>query len=148
MNSPAHLLSIFSAIMHLTIGLTELLRIGTRFLPPSWAQIYVLMPYGEWLYPSTYVVTGVIAIIGIWQPIALKVSCYLSAMVFMLWGLAGLYAYSLGAGGNIQGSFANIYLSGAMLLLAYYVSVGTQSDRVNQISKELLEKVEQDINGR
>lgn len=143
MNSPAHWLSLFSAIMHLTIGLTELFRIGTRFLPPSWAQIYALVPYGEWLYPSTFVITGVVALGGVMHSDALRWGWWMSAAIFAAWGIAGLYAYSLGAGGNIQGSFSNFLLAGCEAALGYYVSVGTQSDRVNQISKELLEKVEQ-----
>lgn len=139
MNTPAHFLSLFSAIMHLIIGLSGLFNIGPRFLPPSWVQLYSIIPGTEWAYPTAYVLTGIVAVIGVKRPSALRWSCCMSAMLFFVWGLLGIYSISQGTGGNIQGSAANLYIAGAALVLAYYVRVGTRSDRIDKKAEKLRE---------
>lgn len=133
-------------MMHLTMGVAGLLRIG---LPPSWAQLYALIPGSEWVYPSAYVLTGIVAGIGIWRPGALRYSCLMSVALFFIWGALGLISMSRGTGGNIQGAFANFYIAGATLVLAYYVSVGTIGNRLNQKITKLQDEVTQGekING-
>lgn len=141
MNSPSHWLSLYSAIMHLTMGVAGLLHIG---LPPSWAQLYALIPGSEWAYPVGYVLTGLVAALGIRRPGALRWSCCMSAGLFAVWGTLGIVSMSRGTGGNLQGAAANFYIAGAALVLAYYSSVGTRSDRIDQQVEKLKEKVDQE----
>lgn len=143
MNTPAHLLSLYSAIMHLTMGIAGLLRIG---LPPSWAQLYVLVSGADWIYPIAYILTGVTAAIGIRQPSALRLACCMSAILFLVWGVLGIISLSRGTGGNIQGAAANFYISGAALVLAYYVSVGEKGNRIEQQISNIKGMVEEKLN--
>lgn len=141
MNSPAHWLSIYSAIMHLTMGIAGLFHFG---LPPSWAQLFILIPGMEWIYPGAYIMTGTIAIVGIRQPTTLRWACCMSAVLFFIWGSLGIYSILNLTGGNIQGSAANFFIAGCQLVLAHYVSVGVQSDRISKKTEKLLEVV---VNG-
>lgn len=143
MNSPAHWLSLYSAIMHLTMGLAGLFNID---LPPSWVQLYKLIPGSEWVYPGAYILTGVIAVVGIQQPSALRWACCMSAILFLIWGSLGIYSMLNGTGGNIQGSAANFYIAGAALVLSYYVSVGVKGNRIEQQISNIKEMVEEKLN--
>ncbi len=143
MNSWSHWLSLFSAGAHLTIGLPELLKIGPRFVPPSWLLIYSLLPGWEWLYPALFVLTGLVAAIGGWHPVALRLAFRLSSIAFLLWGIAGIYAWHAALGGNIPGSAANLYIAGAAWVLAHYVSIGERSNRIDKQVARLGEQVRQ-----
>jgi hypothetical protein len=142
MNARAHWLSLFSAIAHLTIGLSELFRIGPRFLPPSWQVIYLILPDKlDWLYPALWALTGVVAIFGIRWPAAVRISLRLSSALFLTWGIAGIPAMTLGLGGNIQGAMANVFTAGCALVLSYYISLGVRGNQINAQVVRLAEKV-------
>lgn len=150
MNVRAHWLSFFSALMHFTIAVPELFRIGPRFLPPSWVVVYAWLPDDLWwLYPGLFALTGVIMLGGIRWAWALRLGFQLSSFCYLIWGLVGLEAYHRGIGGNIQGSAANLYIAGAAWVLAHYVSAGVKVDHVNEQVARLGEEVQHvaDLNG-
>lgn len=144
MNSRAHWLSALVAVTHLLIGVGGLLDIGPHFLPPSWQVIYSVLPASlAWLYPALWTLAGVVGVLGIWLPTALRIGFYLSAALFLAWGLAGIPAMILGLGGNLQGTAANLYTAGLAWLTTYYVSVGVRGDAINVQVVRLAEKVQQ-----
>lgn len=145
MNTQAHWLSAFAAITHLTIGMSELTRIGPRFLPPSWQVIYMVLPDGfDWTYPWLWAMTGVMFMAGIVSPRVLRLGFRLSALLFLSWGLAGIPAMALGLGSNIPGTVANIFTAGGMWVLSHYVRLGVQGDATNAQVVRLAEQLRQD----
>lgn len=145
MNTPAHWLSLLTAFVHLTTGMSQLLRIGPPFLPPSWVTIYSIVPGIDWLWLGLFTVTGVIALVGIRRPDALRFSCWLAASLALTWGLVGLFNTARGApGGNIPGSLQNLQLAGAMFVLAYYVSKGVRGDRIDRQIGRLSEQMDKE----
>lgn len=131
-NLRAHWLSAFAALIHLTIGLADLLSLFPRFLPPSWQVIYMLIPDGwERIYPVLWTVTGLVALAGIRWSGALRLGFRMSAVLFLSWGVAGIQAMNLGLGGNIQGSTANVFCASLAWLASYYVGVGERSDVID-----------------
>lgn len=147
MNFRAHWLSAYLAISHLTIGLSELLHVGPRFLPPSWQVIYRILPNGwDWVYPELWVLTGLVGLAGIRWPTALRIAFRMSAVLFLSWAVAGIPALMLGLGGNIQGSAANAFTAGCAWVLAYYVKQGVRGNQINVQVSRLAEQV-YDANG-
>lgn len=143
MNNQAHWLSLFSALMHLLIGLSVLLHVGPQFLPPSWLVIYAYVPAGQWVYPGLWVMTGIVAAIGIREPSALRLGFRMSSLLFLTWGTAGIPAWLTGLGGNIQGLAANFLIAGCLWVLSHYVSIGIRGDEINEQVVRLAEQVEE-----
>lgn len=144
MNSRAHLLSLFSALCHLIIGIPEILRIGPRYLPASWAAIYGFLPDGwEWLWPGLFVLTGIVAAFGAHCPRFLRIGFLLSSLIYFIWATVGVYSWHLGTGGNIPGSAANYFVAGCAWVLAHYVTLGVKSDAINVQVAVLGEVVQQ-----
>lgn len=142
MNTPAHWLSVWTAITCITMGLASPLGIGPRFLPPSWSALFAVVPGSDLVYPGLFTIAGVVAVIGIRSPLALRIGCLMNCLLFLTWGLVGLYLTLEGlAGGNVQGSFANLRQAGLDLVLAYYVGVGTRGDATDKVVAKLAEKV-------
>lgn len=113
----------------IVMGLANAFRLGAPFGPPSWLALYQYVPFTDVLYPAGFVVAGGFAAIGIWRADALRISYCLVFGLFLIWGAVGLVLTILGQpGGNVQGSLANFLCSGAYLVLAQYVEVGTRGD--------------------
>lgn len=142
MNNRAHQLSLFFVVSHLIIGLVGPL------LPPSWGLIYTSIPGAAWIYPSTFVATAVIGLIGIQNSTALRLSFWLSAALFGLWGMAGLWLTVWGEpGGNWRGTFGNFQLAVAMYGLSAYVPKGVRSDVIDEKVAQLDDAIKENGNG-
>lgn len=142
MNARAHWLSLLTAIVHLTTGISQLTGYGPPFIPPSWATLYELSAYANEVWLGLYTLVGVVAAVGVWKSNALRVSCWLATLLYLVWGLVGLYNTWRGApGGNIPGSLTNLQLAGAMFVLAYYVNVGVRGDEIDERLPKLAEAI-------
>lgn len=141
MNNRAHWLSLFSASVHLIIGLSTFFEIGPRFLPPSWIVIYRYVPGGEWLYPLLWIATGVIAGFGARFSFGLRLGFRMSTFLFLTWAIAGIPAWLMGIGGNPQGISANLFIAGCALVLSYYVSSGIRSDKIDRQVERLADQI-------
>lgn len=139
-NNRAHWLSLFSATVHLIIGISGLFDIGPQFLPPSWV-IISRVPGGDWIYPLLWTLTGIVAIFGVKYPFALRLGFRMSAILFLAWGIAGIPAWLTGIGGNIQGVAANLFIAGCALVLSYYVSAGVRSDKIDKQVEKLADQI-------
>ena len=126
MNEWAHRLSILSALAHLAIGVPELLSIGPRFLPASWALLQGWLGSLYWLWPASYVLTGLVATVGIWSVPALRAGFLLSAGIYFIWGSCSIQGWIWQTGGTIPGSVSFWLLSGTFAVLARYVKSGEQ----------------------
>lgn len=131
----------FSASVHLIIGLSTFFEVGPTFLPPSWVIIYRYIPGGEWIYPLLWIITGVIAAFGARFPFGLRLGFRMSAFLFLAWATAGIPAWITGIGGNPQGIAANLFIAGCALVLSYYVSSGLRSDKIDKQVERLAEQI-------
>lgn len=119
--------------MHLVIGAPESLGIGPRYLPASWVVIYHFLPdWADWLWPALFVLTGLVAAVGVRCPYSMRLGFNLSALIFFTWAVAGVYSWSIGSGGNIPGAAANFYIAGCAWTLAHYVSLGERGDAIDE----------------
>lgn len=133
MNTFAHRLSAFSAIMHLIIGLSEIVLPAPRFLPPAWAAVYLILPDWGWrFWPGLFCLAGIVAAVGFKKAGALRWGFRLSALCFLIWSLAGVYSWWAGTGSNITGIAVNLYVTGGAFVLSHYVRLGVRSDKINQ----------------
>lgn len=130
----------FSASMHLFIGLSTFFELGPTFLPPSWIIIYAL-PGGGWIYPLLWIITGIVSLFGAHHPFALRLGFRMSMTLFLMWGIAGIPAWLTGIGGNPQGISANLFIAGCAWVLSHYVSIGVRSDEIDKQVEQLAEKI-------
>lgn len=148
MNTGAHWLSLISVAVHLGIGLPELLRIGPRFLPASWVIIYSWLPdWAWWLWPGFYVLTALVALLGVHRTDMLRLGFLLSAAIHFTWGGVSVYGWATARGGTLPGSFTYWFLAVVLVVLARYVAAGKRSDKIDGQVAALAEKVEA-ANGR
>lgn len=149
MNRYAHLMSLLAGILHMTIGLPEILQIGPRVLPIAWAIIdNALPPWLWWLYPGLFTVTGVVAIYGAFNTGPLRIGFWLSALCFGIWGCVNLYAWWTGQGTTIPGSCAFLLLSGYALVLAAYIGPAERSDSLSAHIESVVNKLPTSVQER
>lgn len=121
MNKLAKWWGVWIGFWLLIIGLAPALP-GPRFLPPSWqAFMGLLTDNFDWVWPSLFVIAGVLCILGLYSTRVLIAGLLLCALVFFWWGCLSIYVWLADSGGSLPGSAAYFLVSGAKVILAYYI---------------------------
>lgn len=119
MNKLVRWLGAWTALWMLVAGVPEAIT-GEHFQPASWTIIFETLDWLGWLWPGLFILSGLLAVVGIFSSRFRFVAWMLAALAYLIWGLTSTYGWHTGQGGTWPGSSSYYHLSGTLLALALY----------------------------
>ena len=125
MNTNAHLLSFWSGLCLLVIGNPGWFP-GPAFLPPSWRQIWEILPvWLDIIWPGVFVVAAILLLAGGFSTRAMIPGFLLGAIAYTVWGGMPFYVWASNRDGSIPGSMTYVLVTGYMS----YIAITAHRDR-------------------